>query len=318
MNSTAKHRVTHHESETGSRTRLVIPIMLMTAACASSVAEVDSDPAVSPPSLTELPLGDGHVSTSPKVGYVFSCQTTFGMNGAPPGSAPWISGATWDLTAKPTVSGEVLWPNSQISIAVEGTERVVRANNLPTHRTGTFPIQRSDPAFRYDGNPNSISEQNILLRLPVLPTAASPSCVPQGMIGFILTGTALYNALDAAGRDAAAHEVQDRCNGHPQGSGQYHYHSWSDCLDDAVGTAGGHSALVGYSLDGYGVFGQHGQNGELLTNAELDACHGHTHDVAWDGATISLYHYHMTREYPYTVGCFHGTPAALRRIRTPR
>jgi hypothetical protein len=215
----------------------------------------------------------------------------------------------WDATAKPTVRGSVEWPNARITLTVQGANRVVSANNLPLHATGSFPIARSDPAFRYDGNPNAIAEQNILLRLPVIPTAApSPSCVSQGMIGFTLTGAALYNALDAMGRDAAAHEVQDACSGHPQGRGQYHYHSWSDCMSDSSAAPDAHSALVGYALDGFGVFGMRGENGNILTNGDLDACHGHTHAIPWDGATLSLYHYHMTREYPYSVACYHGTP----------
>ncbi len=261
----------------------------------------------SPPPLTALPLGDGRVSTGPRGGYVFACRTTFGANGAPPGSAPWIAGATWDQTAKPTVQGEVMWPDTRLTISLEGAERIVSANNLPAHATGVFPIQPSDPVYRYDGNPNAITEQVILLRHPASPQpAAAPGCVPQGMIGFMLSGTALYNALDAAGRDAAAHEVQDRCGGHPQGMGQYHYHSWSACLDDGTGAGGDHSALVGYALDGYGVFGQYGEGGTLLTNADLDVCHGHTHAVPWNGESAAIYHYHMTREYPYSVGCFHG------------
>lgn len=106
--------------------------------------------------------------------------------------------------------GFITLNTKRITLTVHGANRVVSANNLPLHATGWFPIARSDPAFRYDGNPNAIAEQNILLRLPVIPTAApSPSCVSQGMIGCTLTGAALCNALDAMGRDAAAHEVQD-------------------------------------------------------------------------------------------------------------
>jgi hypothetical protein len=259
------------------------------------------------PELTALPLGDGKISTSPRLGYVYSCQSTFGQNGAPLGSAPWIAGSTWDQTVKPTVQGEVLWPNSRVTISLDGADRVVSANNLPTHPTGVFPIQRSDPAHQYDGNPNAIAEQVILLKLPASPQAATvPSCVPQGMIGFLISGAALYNALDGAGRDAAAHEVQDRCAGHPQGMGQYHYHSWSTCLPNATETPGQHSELVGYALDGYGVFGQLGEGGRRLANGDLDVCHGHTHAIPWDGQTRTLYHYHMTREYPYSVACFHG------------
>ena len=205
------------------------------------------------------------------------------------------------------MQGSVVWPNAHITIVRQGAQRVVTANNLPLHPTGTFPIQRTDPAYKYDGNPNSIREQNIVLTLPADPAqAAEPSCVPQGMIGFTTSGAALYNALDAAGRDAAAHEVQDACSGHPQMTGQYHYHSLSNCIVDTAGAAGRHSDLVGYALDGYGIYGMHGENGVLLSDADLDACHGHTHAIEWDGQTAVMYHYHMTREYPYSIGCFHG------------
>ena len=262
------------------------------------------------PPLTALPLGDGHVSTAPRVGYVFSCQTTFGGGGAT-GAAPWISGSSWNLEAKPSVQGAVSWPNARLAITRQGAERVVSANDLPLHTTGVFPIARTDPAYQYDANPNAIAEQTVLLRLAADPVAAvAPVCVPQGMIGFTTSGAALFNALDGGGRDAAAHEVQDHCSGHPERIGQYHYHSWSSCFVDAAGDAGRHSDLVGYALDGYGIYGLKGESGATLTDADLDACHGHTHAISWDGQTVSLYHYHMTREYPYSVGCFHGTPAA--------
>jgi len=68
-----------------------------------------------------------------------------------------------------------------------------------------------------------------------------------GAIGVLLTGAVFFNGLDAEGRDAVAHEIQD-------------------------------------------------------------ACHGHTHTVPWDGALTDIYHYHATTEYPYTLGCYVGTP----------
>ena len=283
---------------------------VIVAGCAhntSSTAPATDTTSSAPPALSALPLGDGKVSTAPRAGYVYSCQTSFGGNGGATGKAPWIVGTSWDQTAKPTVQGSVLWPNSRVTITVQAAERVVSANNLPSHATGVFPIARGDPAYQYDANPNSIAEQVILLRLAAQPQAAAlPTCVGQGMIGFTVSGAALYNALDAGGRDAAAHEVQDACGGHPQAAGQYHYHSWSNCFADAAGTQGRHSDLVGYALDGYGVYGEYGEGGVMLTNAQLDACHGHTHAVLWDGQQSTIYHYHMTREYPYSVGCFHG------------
>jgi hypothetical protein len=61
-------------------------------------------------------------------------------------------------------------------------------------------------------------------------------------------------------------------------------------------------------MDGFGIYGNRGANGESLTDADLDECHGHTHDILWNGQMVSMYHYHATYEYPYTLGCFRGTP----------
>ena len=121
-----------------------------------------------------------------------------------------------------------------------------------------------------------------------------------GMIGFTLTGVAFYNALDDAGRDAAAHEVQDLCDGHPQGQGQYHYHSSSPCLPGADS-----NALVGWALDGYPILGMVDSTGKTLANADLDACHGRAETITVQGRPYD-YAYRLTPEYPYTLGCFTG------------
>jgi hypothetical protein len=151
------------------------------------------------------------------------------------------------------------------------------------------------------------------LTLPAEPElAASPSCVPMGMTGFALTGAAIYNAVDERGRDAPAYEIQDTCHGHPQHGAQYHYHDRSPCLQDTRSQPNGHSDLVGYALDGFGIFDIYGEGGKKLTTADLDACHGHTHEVIWDEKPKTIFHYHMTDEYPYSMGCFRGTPVATR------
>jgi hypothetical protein len=66
-------------------------------------------------------------------------------------------------------------------------------------------------------------------------------------------------------------------------------------------------------LDGFPIFGPRGDGGRELTNVDLDECHGHTHEVELDGRRVATYHYHFTREYPYTIGCFRGAPARAPR-----
>ncbi|HYA20794.1 MAG TPA: hypothetical protein VEG25_09145, partial [Burkholderiales bacterium] len=171
-----------------------------------------------------LPLGDGKVSSEPRRGYVYSCMTQFRGGGAEHTGA-WIRGATWDSAAKIHVQGEVAWPNAMFSMTTESGNRRITGNGLPmNHTTGIFPVQRGDPAFQIDRNPNEIEAQQFAFSLPVSPTPApTPACVPMGIIGVALNGVAFFNALDAAGRDAVAHEVQDHCSGHPEMRGVYHY-----------------------------------------------------------------------------------------------
>jgi hypothetical protein len=273
-------------------------------------AETDANhPHTSDVDLTHLKLGDGKYSTSPQVGYVYSCQTTFNFNGTGGQGAAgnWLNGdGTWDATKKAVIDGSVTWPHS-FTINLQGEQRVFAGNDLPDHPTGTFPVSSSDDAYTYDRNPNSIREQTVSFGVPANPTAAAqPNCVG-GEVGIMLSGVVIFNAFDAEGRDATAHEVQDACDGHPQVSGFYHYHSLSDCIEDT--STSGHSSLVGYAFDGYGIYGYYGEDGAEVTNEDLDSCHGHTHVVEWDGQMVEMYHYHATHEFPYTVGCFHGTPA---------
>jgi YHYH protein len=270
------------------------------------------------PAKDKRPLGDGKVSAEPKRGYVFACNTRFPGGGGAHRVGDWVKDGFWWPAMKPVVQGDVAWPNASITVEVQDNQRVVMANNLPLHTTGTYPIDAKSNAHNYDRNPNSIREQAVLLRLPATPEiAAQPGCVPMGMIGFALSGAAIFNAFDLAGRDAPAYEIQDKCNGHPERNGQYHYHDWSSCMKEAGAMAGGHSAVVGYMLDGFAIYGLKGEGGAELTNADLDECHGHAHDIELEGKKAKAYHYHFTREYPYTIGCFKGAVES-RYLAAPR
>lgn len=252
-----------------------------------------------------ITLGDSKVSTSPKIGYVYSCTMQFRSGGASH-DGNWISGTTWDLSKKLVVQGNISWSAASFSNLLGSSERVISGNGLPVNATtGIFPIAQSDPAYVIDRNPNSILKQTISYSLPAEPTVASkPSCVPMGAIGIALNGVAIYNALDDGGRDAVAHEVQDSCNGHPQQEGEYHYHGPSPCMPHAQEN----NAQVGYAFDGFGIYSKYDAFGNEYTDADLDACHGITSPILWDGKMVSMYHYVLTDEYPYTLGCFKGTP----------
>lgn len=133
-------------------------------------------------------------------------------------------------------------------------------------------------------------------------------CVNMGAIGILEDGVVLFNALDGEGRDAAAYETLDSCEGHPERSSEYHHHNIAICIISKY-TAPYTSSLVGYAIDGHGIYVERDKNGNLLTNENLDECHGRTSEVLWDGKLTNMYHYTATMEYPYTIGCFKANPA---------
>jgi len=282
--------------------------LLLVAVLPLATAGASGVPATS--DVHHLPVG-GTPSSQPAVGSVDSCQTSFPPTGGAQSTGPWFNGdGTFDLTKKPVVEGSVSWPDATMSVTQQGSKRVITSNDLPTDATtGAFPISSSDPASQYDRNPNSIRAQQISLSLPATPKVASkPTCTSLGPIGIMLNGVLLFNALDAQGRDALAHEIQDSCRGHPMMAGAYHYHSLSPCLASQLDTGTGHSQLLGYAMDGFGIYGPRGDHGQTLTDADLDACHGRTDTIVWNGRKVKMYHYVMTAEYPYSIGCFRGTP----------
>ena len=255
--------------------------------------------------LTKLPLGNGKVGSSAKRGQMFLCNTRQGEQSRNEAALPWISGSTFDLTKKTWVAGNVSWPAAEFTATVSGDKRVVEGNSLPlNHTTGVFPAASNDPARAYRPTPSSIKENDYRFELPANPTSGSPNCM--GMeVGVAIDGVPLFNAVDAQFRDALAEEVEDHCSGHPNDIA-YHYHSIPECLSDP---GEGHSALMAYAFDGFGIFGHRGESGKVMTNADLDECHGHSHEIDWDGKKVTMFHYHATWEYPFTVGCYRGKSA---------
>jgi hypothetical protein len=256
---------------------------------------------------TALPLAS-RISASPKRNDVDSCVTSFPPAPVEP-SQPWIDTAdnTWNADTKLHVEGSVSWPTASYSVTLDGTDRIVQSNDLPIdHTTGVFPIAATDPAHTYDQNPNTITAQSIDWTLPADPVAAvHPWCTSGGPIGILSDGVVLFNALDGNGRDAPAYEVLDSCDGHPDISGMYHHHTVPSCILDQTT---GRSTLVGYAIDGYGIYVERNAKGALLSNSGLGACHGRTSKVMWNGKETRIYHYDATAAFPYTIGCFHGTP----------
>lgn len=250
-----------------------------------------------------LPVGDNMYTTSgAKKGYMYACDS-YAKNLAQGGGGassrgPWFVGTTqYDINKKVSVSGHVDWKPS-FSDTVAGATRIILSNDLPSHYTGTYPIAAKDPAYAYDRNPNSIKAQSDTYALTADPSYGAPQCMG-GQVGVMLTGVALFNAFDAGGRDAGAWEVQDGCSGHPEKTGEYHYHTLSRCITDV-----GAGTVIGFALDGFPITGPKVGDNNFLTTSDLDECHGITSAITLDGKMVTMYHYVMTQDFPYSVSCF--------------
>jgi hypothetical protein len=231
---------------------------------------------------------------------------------------PWIGPTTFDLTAKPTVQGSVRHPvlgpegkplevKGTFSITTTGKRRYFHGNGIPIPKvlTGIFPVRTTDPAYQYDPNPNGFKMQTVSFFLPRHPKLAAngPYCTYKEM-GITLDGVPITSPFDPKGRNEVAYEVQDLCNGTTQPGGLYHRHGLPYCYPHAYKN----NALVGYALDGFGIYSPFDEDGIELTADDLDECHGRTSWITWEGKRRYMYHYVATRDFPYTVGCFRGTP----------
>jgi YHYH protein len=309
--------VNRDDSSSGSADRATT-----TTAAATSTTSGDAAPAVAGATTTLtldpkrdygdeyadgiLPVGDGkYVTDAPASGSVYVCRAPGGGGGAQT-RGPWFvnNDTEYDLSRKVSVQGEVPWTASY-SMSIDGDRRIVSTNDVPRdHTTGVFPVAPSDPAYEYDHNPNRIATQSLQYGLDASPTVgANPGCV-SGEVGVMTTGVALFDAFDAGGRDAGAWEVQDGCDGHPQMSGEYHYHTLSSCIQDVSVTN-----VIGFALDGFPITGPKIADGNILTTKDLDACHGITSAIHLDGTSVTMYHYVMTQDFPYSASCFRGTAA---------
>ena len=203
--------------------------------------------------------------------------------------------------------------NSSIQVYTEGNFVVIKTNSVPDHKSPYFAT--TDARYEaYNGtnpnfvlNPNRILDQSLTFKIPVAPTeATSKPATPLGPIGVSINGVAIFNQYAGPGTPLT-NEINsfDQYNGHPQQSGQYHYH----VEPKYITTQKGKSALIGVLLDGFPLYGPV-ENGVTLTSANLDAYHGHT------GVTAEfpngIYHYHITADAPYINGNgFWGTPGTV-------
>ena len=107
---------------------------------------------------------------------------------------------------------------------------------------------------------------------------SAPSARGIALNGVEFSAPAPVNAILAAYTLAPFDDAGGHINVH-QG---YHYHAATG-RSYAVAQTDGHAPLIGYAMDGYGIYAHEDDDGDVST--DLDACLGHSDDVRG-------YHYH--------------------------
>jgi hypothetical protein len=216
---------------------------------------------------------------------------------------------------------------SMTTDTVAGT-RSFSGNGLPSTKMGTFPVQEGTSAYSYysvlpGGNkPASIGGGtyssaaaigirpfSLVSTVPLNPTTTGYYPIASLIVGVTLTGTVWHieYANDSSNNWVSPINAlpTDQCFGHPYNE-QYHIHGYSWKCFPNQGTSG-QSPVFGFALDGFPITGPRAADGHMMTNAELDQCHGTTSEITMpDGTLKNTYHYVLNREYPYSVGCFRG------------
>ena len=255
-------------------------------------------------------------------------------------ATPWVSGKTVNVAEATDVAvpGSVKM-NQVFSIRKTATTRILKGNGIPNHTIGEYPVPSDSAAYAYysvlpvQGYANAaeipVKPYDMSLTVPRNPKVQSkPTCIGSLAIGISpQTGAAMHTEIavdsDFTAVSPSAALPYDRCWGHPYAT-QYHYHGYTWKCFPNKGKDGEPSPLYAYAADGFGIYGPYsegkrgtavtGSTQKVITNAQLDECHGHYGTVKWDGKQKYMYHYHVNNEYPYSVGCFRGKVGKMSKV----
>ena len=139
---------------------------------------------------------------------------------------------------------------SKITITLTDTKRIIESNVMPDHKIGKFPNA---------GNPNSPTEQQFKVTLPLNPEVNETATKAGGSVGILVNGVLIeagtgeflfpkdggkpwnYNALGGAVKLGI-----DENHAHVQPNGKYHYHGIPTALFTQLNvTPTEHSPIIG-------------------------------------------------------------------------
>jgi hypothetical protein len=203
-----------------------------------------------------------------------------------------------------------LFYDESVVVVVGEKSLTITATSEPDHKSMYYETTHAlyedyseDDNDDFYKNPNTISTMDYTFTLPRFPEAATNNeGTPFGPMGVSINSVVFYNQVAAPGDDILEElNTFDQYEGHPTGTGSYHYHIEPTWLTEIKGD----SSFLGLLLDGFPVYGPV-ESGVTLTNDDLDDYHGHT--SATTDFPEGIYHYHITADLPWINGGeFYGT-----------
>jgi len=235
----------------------------------------------------------------------------------------------------------------QESTSIDGSyvKRTITSSGCPNHYsycTGKQGITGCGDIGE-EGSGSEATAQDVVVEIPAYPVIASSKTSIEcsvGSIAIALNGVAIYsgavdNTCGLLDVDDSSGEWTsfDFCSGHSQQQGEYHYHFPPTCLLAQAtannSTSDGHSPQIGWSFDGFPIYGPLGPGGVMMTHTSegctgdycLDECSGQMKELpALDGF---MYRYYLSGEtsdlfslpgdpkpassdYPFTMNCYIG------------
>lgn len=205
---------------------------------------------------------------------VFSLAKAQRRGGPPPSRAHTVTQSSGKLKLVQAIQMPVV--PSDVSIQVEGDERVIRANGIPYHSTGAFPNR---------GNPHEIEIQSYEYRIPAHPETARRT-TPLGMHNFGIAVNGVPFDPGAAewylGDRSSIWQYEplsgaiglgiDMSHAHVQPTGAYHYHGLPKGLFDSIKLrASAHSPIVGWAADGFPIYALYGYSDAGNSKSKIKA-----------------------------------------------
>lgn len=232
----------------------------------------------------------GSDATSTANGCTLAANTTASSVAAPSGCAVLARDTSACSAARTAagLSGFWLKFSCRVTLGMAGGNVTITSDGQPDYLSNYFASSNACHEA-YTGaiqNPNTIAALSLSMQMPATPDTSSAK-MNGGIVGVAINGVPIFGNFAAPGDDIFQEAATfDRCGGHPQQQGQYHYHSEPFALsyDDAN--------LIGVMRDGYPVYGRKDADGSTPT---LDSMGGHT-GVTADSPSAAVYHYHLNEQ----------------------